>query len=127
MGLSALLSRPGRAVVRAVHGDDRTSEGYLRIGDFYVLPEQEPVLGACYLGLLPAPLFLAIVWYVARTYGERRGLGAEAHFASWSAMPSEVRILLVVAIASWAIAFASLVRLVFLKQALAQQPLSDLE
>ena len=127
MGLSALLSRPGRAVVRAVHGDSRTSEGYLRIGSCYVLPEQEPVLGTCYLGLLPALLFLAVVWYVAWTYGEPRGLGAEAHFASWSAMPSEVRILTVVAIVSWAIAFASMVKLVFLKQALEEQPLSDLE
>jgi hypothetical protein len=127
MGLSALLSRPGRAVARAVHGDSRTSEGYLRLGRAYVLPEQETALGLCYLGLPAGPLFLAIVWYVAWTYGERRGMGAQAHFASWSAMPSEVRILTVVAIVSWVIAFASMAQLAFLKQALAEQPLSDLE
>lgn len=129
MGLAAFLSRPGRAVVRIVHGDARTRQGYLRIGGSYVLPGQEPVLGTCYLGLLAAPLFLACVFYIAWTYGEPRGPGGppQARSASWSAMPTEARVLLVVAIAAWAIFFASMLRLVFLKRALAEQPVSDLE
>lgn len=128
MRLPTFLSRPGRAVTRAVHGDSRTGEGFLRIGGSYLLPEQEPALGLSYLGLLAAPLFLACVWYVAWAYGEPTGLGGRvARFRSWSVMPAEVRILLVVSLASWAIAFASLVRLVFLKRALAEQPLADLD
>lgn len=116
-------------MVRTIHGDARTSQGFLGIGDAYVLPGQEPVLGTCYLGLLAAPLFLACVCYVAWTYGEPRGpVGfPRARFASWSVMPGEVRILLAVAIASWAIFFGSMLRLFFLKRALAERPLADLE
>jgi hypothetical protein len=51
------LAALGRWAARKVHGNRRSSEGYLLTRARYVDEDQEWRLGQCYLGLLGLPLF----------------------------------------------------------------------
>jgi len=106
----------------------RTRDGYLIVGDSYMLPGQERLRRWGRVGVaLGAPSFMASVCYVAFKYGRPTGIiGRKATFASWDAMPTEVRWLTLVAVAAWALAFFSMVGLVLLRQTVADQLLTDL-
>jgi hypothetical protein len=107
----------------------RTRDGYLILGESYILPGQERTRRWCRRGIaLGAPVFFATILYVSVKYGRPKGiLGLpQARFISWDVMPFEVRVLLFVAIASWALFFFSMVRLVLLQRTVADQLVSDL-
>jgi hypothetical protein len=101
----------GKSITQKVHGNLRSKEGYLLTKTHFIEEEEEWRLGQAYLGLLGLPLYVAIWFCVQHLYedvgyweGNRHVLG------HWSNMPSNLRILIAIDIASFLIGFVSIFR-----------------
>jgi hypothetical protein len=101
----APLPALGFWAARKVHGDLRSSEGYLLTSRHFIERDQEWRLGQAYLGLLGLPLFVLIAAYL----GIR---GEEGH---WSDLSLDARILYPLAFLSHITGFASVIRLHLLR------------
>lgn len=107
----------------------RTRDGFVIDGENYILPRQARARRWCFGGIMVgAPTFLVIVFYVASQYGKPRGIAGlpRARFGSWELMPSEVQVLLLVAIAAWAVCFSCMLMLVLIRLSVSQQFVEEL-
>lgn len=113
------------SVVRAIHGDARSREGYLLLQRNYVLPDQERALGWGYIGgPIGCMIFLAAMAYLAAKFGvttyRRPGI-------PWAMLSLDARIASIVMFPAFAIGWLSFFRLGLVWQAIAGQPRSDLD
>jgi hypothetical protein len=106
----------GRWATRMVHGNKRSSQGYLLTKKRYLDEDQEWRLGQAYLGLLGIPLFLFMFPYVAIVhrntgyYGPSRHGAMAHHLGFWSDMPLDLKILLPLTVVWHFTAIASIFR-----------------
>lgn len=112
------------SIVRAIHGDTRSPEGYLLLRRSYVLPDQERALGRGYIGLVGLVIFVAAMAYLAAKFGvtkyRRPGI-------PWAMLSLDSRIAILTLLPAFVIAWLSLFRLTLVWQAIAGQPRSDLD
>jgi hypothetical protein len=107
-------------LVRRIHGEARSADGFLLLREHFLDPVQERLLGRCYLGLAGAPIFILIIEYIIWAHGS----GGRANFYKISEMPLDVKLLLPVMTAAFFVTFVSFMRLVILMFELKEQPRS---
>ena len=111
-------------IVRAIHGDSRSPEGYLLLERSYVLPDQERALGQGYIGLVGLVIFVAAMAYLTARFGvtkyRRPGI-------PWAMLSLDARVALIIMFPAFVIGWLSLLRLTLVWQAIAGQPRSDLD
>lgn len=112
------------SIVRTIHGDSRSPEGYLLLRRTYVLPDQERALGRGYIGLVGLVIFVAAMAYLAARFGvskyRRPGI-------PWAMLSLDSRVALIIMFPAFVIGWLSLLRLTLVRQAIAGQPRSDLD
>lgn len=109
-------------IVRKIHGDRRSGQGFLLLKQNYVLPDQERALGWSYIGLLGFIVCAAVMGYLRYQYGP-----GPRQFGFWRDLPSDLRVAVVVAPISFVIGWVAGFRLRITQTAIRGQPLSDLE
>ncbi len=113
-------------IVGQLHGDRRSAEGYLLLRRHYVLPDQERALGRFYPGLIGFVAWLAGMAYLAHKYGVtwRR---SNISIGFWDALPLDTRIAIIAIAVGLVAGLFSAARLILTQNAIAEQPLSDLD
>lgn len=122
-----MFENQAKKLVRLIHGSRRNADGFLLTSRHYIDEDQEVALGQSYLGLAGLPVFLLIVFYTVVVYGEPTGRGYRARFANFADMPTEIQLLLPIAVVAHLTAMASMFRLVFHWSAISSQHQSNLE
>jgi hypothetical protein len=112
------------SVVRAIHGNARSRDGYLLLGRSYVLPDQERALGWAYGGLVGLVIFFAAMAYLA----EKFGVTTYRHPGiPWAKLSLDARIAFLALFPALVTGLLSFLRLILVWQAIAGQPRSDLD
>ncbi|WP_066812186.1 hypothetical protein [Sphingomonas asaccharolytica] len=113
------------SVVRAIHGNSRSPEGYLLLKRNYVLRDQERTLGWGYIGgLIGGVIFLGAMAYLAAKFGvttyRRPGI-------PWVRLSPDARIASIILFPALVIGLLSALRLILVGQAILMQRRSDLD
>jgi hypothetical protein len=113
------------SIVRAIHGESRSPEGYLLLKRSYVLPDQERALGWGYIaGAMGCVIFLAAMAYLAAKFGVT---SYRRPRIPWAMLSLDARIALVMLFPAFVIGWLSFFRVGLVWQAIAGQPRSDLD
>ena len=109
------LRRLGRWTARKVHGGERSRDGHLLTRRHYLDEAQEWRVGQGYLGMLALPVFPLILVYLQTAHfdtgywrGKRRILG------HWSDLPTDLKILIPLAVACHLVGLASAIRTILI-------------
>lgn len=105
----------GRWAARKVHGNRRSSQGYLLTASAYIDEDQEWQLGQAYLGLLALPLdllcFAWVMWahpHLGYVRGNRRVIG------HWADLLPDLRIVIPLLVIAHVVFLASAFRAVLI-------------
>jgi hypothetical protein len=112
------------SIIRTIHGNLRSREGYLLLKRSYLLPDQERALGLGYAGLIGLVIFLAAMAYLAVKFGvttyRRPGI-------PWVSLSLDARIASIILFPALLIGLLSALRLILVGRAILLQHRSDLD